>query len=101
MTLCPGALTQTISLIIIDLDNPKLIIDGHINLPVKVLHGDTKAVTALGGELVNVFETEPQLAWDQVIIKNVWKLASVVFGWMVYLPFDSKPSLYSAKLLSK
>ena len=61
MTLCPGALTQTISLIIIDLDNLKLIIDGHINLPVSVLHGDTKAVAALGGELVKLFEAEPTL----------------------------------------
>ena len=39
----------------------KLIIDGHIGLAVKVLEGDVEAVAALGGELVKLFETKPQL----------------------------------------
>ena len=42
-------------------DNLKLIIDGHIGLVVPVLEGDVKAVAALGGELVKLVQTQPQL----------------------------------------
>ena len=50
-------------IIILDLENLKLIIDGHISLVVKVSHGDLQAVTALGGELVKLFKAKPTLTW--------------------------------------
>ena len=42
-----------------------MIIDGHIGLVIKVLHGDVQAVTALGGELVKSFKAEPDLACNK------------------------------------
>ena len=48
-------------IIITDLDNLKLIIDGHVGLAIKVFHGDVEAVVALGGELVKIFKAQPQL----------------------------------------
>ena len=48
-------------IIILDLENLKMIIDSHIGLAIEVLHGDVEAVTALKGELVKLFKPEPQL----------------------------------------
>ena len=46
--------------------NFKLIIDGHIGIVVKVLHGDVQAEVALRGELVKLFKTKPQLTWHKL-----------------------------------
>ena len=47
-----------------------MVLDSHIGFLVKVLHGDVKAVFALGGELVKSFEAEPQLTYSQIMKLN-------------------------------
>ena len=49
-----------------DVDNLKLVIDGHIGLVVPVHQFDVKAVVVFGGELVQIFKTKPALAWNNI-----------------------------------
>ena len=46
-----------------DVDNLKLVIDGHIGLVVSVHQFDVEAVVVFGGELVQIFKTKPAFAW--------------------------------------
>ena len=47
-------------------DNLELFKDSHIGLVIKVLEGDIEVVAAFGGEMVDIFETKPQLPCDGI-----------------------------------
>ena len=55
-------------------DNLELFKDSHIGLVIKVLQGDFEVVIAFEGELVDIFETKPQLPCNGIKKGRVPKL---------------------------